>query len=99
MKLTSFGFRPSEITATFTPAPLNPSERAVGWDESSDTVPVRLRPSGTSWPFGLLVHAPGMTFATGPLPESLFCDVAVVSAAGAGPAWMVTSGITSATAG
>src|SRR5271168_3344307 len=103
MKLTLFGSRPSEITATFTPAPVNPSERAVGWDASSDTVPVRPRPSGTSWPFALSVHAPGITFAGGPLSASFADDVALARPADAGTAdagsvlprsprsaWMVT---------
>src|SRR5580704_14316935 len=100
MKLTLSGFSPSEITATFTPAPVNPSERAVGWDLLSDAVPVRLRPSGASWPFLLLVHAPGITLAVRALPESFSGDVALAcragaSSAGAGPApprspWMVT---------
>ena len=61
MKLTLFGSTPSAIQATFTPAPVMPSERAVGWRGLSEAVLVSDRPSGSSctWPFG--PQAPGIT--------------------------------------
>ena len=96
------------MTATFTPAPVNPSERAVGWDLLSDAVPVRLRPSGASRPRLLSLQAPGITFGLRPPPVPFF-RVALVRPAGAGPAGagpapprsprMVTSGMTAATLG
>ncbi len=48
MKLTLFGSMPSAIYATFTPAPVRPSDRAVGWLGLSEEVLVSDRPSGSS---------------------------------------------------
>ena len=61
MKLTLLGSIPSAIHATFTPAPVNPSDRAVGWLGSSESVLVEARPSGSSCTAPLGPHAPGMT--------------------------------------
>ena len=55
-----FGSMPSAIQATLTPAPVMPSDRAVGWAGLSESVPVRDRPSGSSC--GLPAEqAPGIT--------------------------------------
>ena len=94
MKFTFFGSMPSAIQATLTPAPVMPSERAVGWRGLSESVFVSASPSGTSCtlPFG--PQAPGITLGVS--------DVLwpVLAAAGcAWPRWMVTSGMTCATEG
>src|SRR5580658_2182076 len=102
MKLMLFGSTPSAIQATFTPAPVKPSERAVGWLGLSESVPVRARPSGSSC--GVLAeHAPGITL--GVRAGLLACDRLVVLALVAGApvsglaSAMVKSGMTSRTEG
>ena len=94
MKFTLFGSTPSAIQATFTPAPVMPSERAVGWRGLSEAVLVSSSPSGASctWPFG--PQAPGITLGVSDvllLAEASGCPISAP--------WMVTSGMTSATEG
>ena len=95
MKFTLLGSTPSAIQATFTPVPVMPSERAVGWCGLSESVLVSERPSGASctWPF--LPQAPGITLGVRDVPEA----AAVAAGCAGGAIRMVTSGTTSATAG
>ena len=106
MKLTLFGSSPSAIQATFTPAPVMPSERAVGWCGLSESTPISASPSGSSWTWPFLPHAPGITLGVSEVLASVLSADAVVvlatvpseaAVSGAAP-WMVTSGMTSATA-
>ena len=63
MKFTLFGSTPSATQATFTPAPVMPSERAVGWAGLAEAVPVSDSPSGASWTWPFGPQAPGITLA------------------------------------
>src|SRR6185437_1247685 len=104
MKLMLFGSMPSAIQATLTPAPVMPSDRAVGWLGLSESVLVVDRPSGSSC--GVVAEqAPGMTFGVRSAGElaprlGLCARLAAVTAGSIGCApWMVTSGMPRATAG
>src|ERR1700733_10933915 len=107
MKVTLFGSRPSAIQATFTPAPVMPSERAVCVYWSLEAVPVSDGPSGASW--GVLLQAPGMLCAgrlavadltsraeTSSVPDEVLVDLTGLGA-GPLPIVIVASGTTSAT--
>src|SRR5579863_3419654 len=98
MKLMLFGSIPSAIQATLTPAPVMPSDRAVGWLGLSESVLVVDRPSGSSC--GVVAEqAPGMVF--GGKWDGLFVPRACLAAVTAGSVgcapWIVTSGMTLAT--
>src|SRR5215469_8874282 len=95
MKFWFCGSRPSAIHATFTPAPVMPSDAAVGSCGSYDAVWVRLRPSGASC--GVLLHAPGITLGDGVADVELPADAAGIVPSKA--PWIVTSGMTWAMAG
>src|SRR5579863_7638529 len=103
MKLMLFGSIPSAIQATLTPAPVMPSDRAVGWLGLSESVLVVDRPSGSSC--GVVAEqAPGITFgvrSAGELVRRTGLTVCLVvgtaGSMGCAP-WIVTSGMTSATA-
>src|SRR5580704_10677164 len=69
MKFSLLGSRPSAIQATFTPAPVMPSDAAVGTLGLSDAVWVSDSPSGASC--GLVLQAPGITFGVGVAAEDL----------------------------
>src|SRR6204780_3556447 len=102
MKLMLFGSTPSAIQATFTPAPEIPSDRAVGLDLMKEAVWVSPRPSGSSCAV-FCEHALGSTFGVRAGPLRCLERAALVTLTGAaesglGPA-MVTSGMTSLTAG
>src|SRR5512146_1493516 len=101
MKLGFCGSRPSAIHATLTPAPVMPSDAAVGRCELSDAVWVSDSPSGTSC--GLTVHAPGITFGVAVVALALAGLARGAAATGAllSPklAWIVASGMTWAIAG
>src|SRR5215475_7329338 len=60
MKLMLLGSMPSAIQATFTPAPVKPSERAVRADGSSELVFVTCSASGSRRTAALVPHAPGI---------------------------------------
>src|ERR1019366_8282251 len=97
MKFTLFGSTPSAIYATLTPAPVNPSERAVNACGSSDAVCVTCSASGSSstWPWGR--QAPGMLWRGG---DGIGVDEdAAVAAAVRGVRRISTSGSTRSTAG
>src|SRR5580692_10649456 len=105
MKLMFLGSSPSAIQATVTPAPVMPSERAVGAFALSDAVLVRDRPSGAScvWFLG---QAPGMLFtlsevvralADEPLADGV--EAASCCAVSGTGSVTVTSGMTSETSG
>ena len=104
MKLTLFGSSPSAIQATLTPAPVMPSERAVGWLGLLESTPISDRPSGSSWALPL-EQAPGITFGVSDVGAfevrvTVFAAVVMVCAGAAVSGWarrMVTSGMTSAT--
>src|SRR5277367_4711097 len=103
MKFSLLGSRPSAIQATFTPAPVMPSDAAVGSAGLSDAVPVSDSPSGASC--GVVLQAPGITFVVGVAAEAL-ADLAVAGVAAAavesGPSRLtliVALGMTAATAG
>src|ERR1700729_3342148 len=97
MKLMLFGSMPSAIHATLTPSPVIPSGRAVGCDAVSESVFVSDSPSGSSC--GVVAeHAPGSTFGVGDAAEAAADALAGVAMPGSAP-WIVTSGITRATAG
>src|SRR6266700_3815209 len=82
MKLGLCGSRPSAIHATFTPAPVMPSDAAVGRCGSNDAVWVRDSPSGASC--GLTLHAPGITLGVAVVAWALAgLAFAAVPAAGA----------------
>src|ERR1700722_10858143 len=102
MKLMLLGSSPSAIHATLTPAPVSPSDRAVGWLGSSESVLVEVSPSGSSCGAPAL-QAPGITLGETVGPAKSACSrcarepFATLAAAGvsAGAApWIVTSGIT-----
>src|SRR6202034_1790099 len=101
MKFSLLGSRPSAIQATFTPAPVMPSDAAVGWLGSSDAVPVSDSPSGASC--GVALQAPGITLGVIAAALAGLADLAVAGAAAAsGPprlTLIVELGMTSATAG
>src|ERR1700722_3519444 len=69
MKFSLFVSRPSAIQATFTPAPVMPSDAAVLALGLSEAVWVSDSPSGASC--GLVLHAPGITFGVGVAAEAL----------------------------
>src|SRR5215472_6261891 len=99
MKLMLFGSIPSAIQATLTPAPVMPSDRAVGWLGLSESVLVVDRPSGSSC--GVVAEqAPGMTFGVRSAGElarrAARPDAATAGSSGLAP-WMITSGMTLAT--
>src|SRR5580698_4244297 len=98
MKLTLFGSSPSAIQATFTPAPVMPSDRAVFWFGLSESVLVSDRPSGSSCTEPFLPHAPGMLLV-GRLVGAADGLAAFLVAAGAAGAviLMVEFGMTAAT--
>src|ERR1700684_1733763 len=98
MKLMLLGSIPSAIHATFTPAPVSPSERAVGWLGLSESVLVEVRPSGSSCGAPLL-QAPGITFGlTVDDDVCAFLDAPSLTGSTSGVASrMVASGITLAT--
>jgi hypothetical protein len=87
-----------------------PSERAVGWRGLCEATPIRESPSGSSWTDPFLPQAPGITCGVSDVGASevratgatvfavgvMVCAGAAVS--GCAPR-MVTSGMTSATAG
>src|SRR3984957_3020160 len=104
MKFSLFGSRPSAIQATFTPAPVMPSDAAVFALGLSDAVWVSGSPSGASC--GLVLHAPGITFGVGVAAEAVAEVAALAVVAGAvvesGPprlTLMIELGMTWATAG
>src|ERR1700684_4371061 len=68
MKFSLLGSRPSAIHATFTPAPVMPSDAAVGSVGLSDAVWVSDSPSGASC--GLVLQAPGITCGVGVAAEA-----------------------------
>ncbi len=97
-----FGSIPSAIQATFTPAPVMPSDRAVSAPGVSESVWVSDRPSGASCGV-VALQAPGITFGVSELLTVdarglAFFRAAVGAGVGATP-WMTTSGMTSATDG
>src|SRR5271165_5675304 len=107
MKFGFCGSSPSAIHPTFTPAPVMPSDAAVGSFGSYEAVCVSDSPSGASC--GLVEQAPGITLgvtAAAPVVpdlagvEGLACGDALpdVASGAPKPAWMVSSGRTSATA-
>ena len=60
------GSIPSATQATFTPAPVMPSDRAVCAPAVSESVWVSDRPSGASWGV-VALQAPGITFGVSEL--------------------------------
>src|SRR5277367_3778921 len=104
MKFSLLGSRPSAIQATFTPAPVMPSDAAVGWLGLSDAVPVSDSPSGASC--GVVLQAPGITLGVIAASLAALAGLAVLAVAGAAAAsgpprltLIVELGMTSATAG
>ncbi len=93
---------PSARNATFTPAPVKPSDRAVFAPWTAESVPVRARPSGSSC--GVAEHAPGGAFGAWPGTAVPFSAGAPAGgtpglpAIGAGPS-IGLSGITDDTPG
>ncbi len=104
MKLTLVGSSPSAIQATLTPAPVMPSERAVGWSGLSESTPISASPSGSSCALPL-EQAPGITWGVSDVGASdarvtVRAAVVMVGVGAAVSGWaprMVTSGMTSAT--
>ena len=66
-----FGSMPSAIQATLTPAPVMPSDRAVGWLGSSESVLVSDSPSGIELRLAVRLQAPGITFG---VSDVAWCD-------------------------
>ena len=102
MKFWLFVSIPSAIHATLTPAPVMPSERAVGCALSSESTPVRARPSGSSsGALAFELHAPGIVLSGGELALVVASSARKASEllAGAAPSEIVESGSTRATSG
>ncbi len=94
------GSRPSARKATFTPAPVNPSDRAVGAVALSDAVLVSARPSGASRLSFAGGQAPGMVCSGSEATRARLRPGRATSATVAGPGMVnLASGITRATAG
>src|ERR1022692_1033665 len=102
MKFTLFGSTPSAIQATLTPAPVNPSERAVLALGLSEAVFVVCSASGSSSALPFAPQARGITLGVSEVVADVvdfpFADFLTAATACAGdPPWIRTSGMTFAT--